>query len=260
MFEARLTQGAVLKKILDAIKDLVNDANFDCSSTGVTLQAMDSSHVSLVTLQLKSDGFDHYRCDRSLALGINLASMAKMLKCAGNEDTATLKADDEGSDVLTFMFESPNQDKISEFELKLMDIDAEHLGIPKTEYSATIKMPAAEFQRICRDLSVIGDTVIISANKEGVKFTVKGDMGQGSIVCRQNSSVDRPDDSIVIDLKENVTLTFALRYLNYFTKATPLSSTVVLKMSKDVPLETEYKIGDLGHLSYYLAPKIDEEE
>lgn len=146
---------------------------------------MDSSHVSLVTLQLKSDGFDHYRCDRSLALGINLASMAKMLKCAGNEDTATLKADDEGSDVLTFMFESPStsvrpggrrgsvsdiavgvvwwylstdQDKISEFELKLMDIDAEHLGIPKTEYSATIKMPAAEFQRICRDLSVIGDT------------------------------------------------------------------------------------------------------
>jgi hypothetical protein len=39
-----------------------------------------------------------------------------------------------------------------------MDIDSEHLGIPDTEYSATITMPSGEYQRICRDLSSIGDT------------------------------------------------------------------------------------------------------
>lgn len=39
-----------------------------------------------------------------------------------------------------------------------MDIDSEHLGIPDTEYSATIKMSASEFQRICKDLATIGDT------------------------------------------------------------------------------------------------------
>lgn len=39
-----------------------------------------------------------------------------------------------------------------------MDIDSEHLGIPEAEYHAIIKMPSAEFARICRDLSTIGDT------------------------------------------------------------------------------------------------------
>ena len=39
-----------------------------------------------------------------------------------------------------------------------MDIDSEHLGIPDTEYSAVVKMPAGEFQRIMKDLSSIGDT------------------------------------------------------------------------------------------------------
>lgn len=39
-----------------------------------------------------------------------------------------------------------------------MNIDSEHLGIPDTEYKSTIKMPAAEFQRICRDLTILGDT------------------------------------------------------------------------------------------------------
>lgn len=35
MFEARLTSSAVLKKVLDAIKDLLNEATFDCSDSGI---------------------------------------------------------------------------------------------------------------------------------------------------------------------------------------------------------------------------------
>lgn len=103
-----MAQSAILKKILEAIKELVNEANFECTNAGISLQAMDTSHVALVGLLLRADGFDHYRCDRSLSLGINLTSMAKILKCAGNEDTMTLKAD-EDKDIITFMFESPSK-------------------------------------------------------------------------------------------------------------------------------------------------------
>lgn len=77
----------------------------------IQLQAMDNSHVSLVSLTLRSDGFDKYRCDRNLSMGMNLASMAKILKCANNDDTLTMKAQDN-ADVVTFMFESQNQEKV----------------------------------------------------------------------------------------------------------------------------------------------------
>lgn len=50
-----------------------------------------------------------------------------------------------------------------------------------------------------------------------------------------------------------------MRYLNFFTKATSLSSTVILSMSKDVPLVVEYRIKDIGYIRYYLAPKIEDE-
>jgi proliferating cell nuclear antigen len=70
MFEARLLQGALLKKIIDAIKDLVTDANFDCTATEFSLQAMDSSHVSLVALKLEKDGFEHFRCDKPISMGM----------------------------------------------------------------------------------------------------------------------------------------------------------------------------------------------
>ncbi|KAF6205951.1 hypothetical protein GE061_020127 [Apolygus lucorum] len=94
MFEARLVQSSILKKVLDAIKDLLNEATFDCSDSGMQLQAMDNSHVSLVSLNLRSDGFDKYRCDRNLSMGINLGSMFKIMKCAANDDILTIKAQD----------------------------------------------------------------------------------------------------------------------------------------------------------------------
>jgi proliferating cell nuclear antigen len=259
MFEARLEQGNVLKKLLDSVKDLVTEANFDCSSQGIQLQAMDSSHVSLVALFLRAEGFEHFRADRNISLGINLQSMAKVLKCAGNDDTITLKADDNG-DAVTFMFESKSQTRISDFDLKLMDIDSEHLGIPDTDYKCVVTMPSGEFQRICREISVVGDTVQIAASKDGVKFSVSGDLGSGNIIVRQNQGVDKDEEPTIIDLEEEVNLTFALRYLNFFAKATSLSTSVTLKMSPDVPLVVEYKMGDLGHVRFYLAPKIEEEE
>mmetsp|Transcript_41223 Transcript_41223/g.105424 ORF Transcript_41223/g.105424 Transcript_41223/m.105424 type:complete len:263 (+) Transcript_41223:212-1000(+) len=259
MFEARLVQGNLLKKVLESVKELVTDANFDCTSTGFSLQAMDSSHVSLVSLSLRSDGFEHYRCDRNLSMGLNLGNMAKMLKCAGNDDVITIKAEDQ-PDTVTFMMESPSQDRVSDFELKLMDIDSEHLGIPETEHQAVVKMPASEFQRICRDLSSIGDTVNIAVTKDGVRFSTQGDIGNANISCRQNTSVDKPEEAVVVELQEAVTLTFALRYLNSFAKATPLSSTVTLSMSKELPIVVEYRIQDMGFVKFYLAPKIEDEE
>jgi len=97
MFEAKLTEGHILKKIVEAIKDIVTDVNIDVSPSGklrnfplvyfhsvryknnlislekprkmltinlgLSLQAMDTSHVALVSLNLSMEGFESYRCD-----------------------------------------------------------------------------------------------------------------------------------------------------------------------------------------------------
>ena len=143
--------------MVEAIKDLVQDCNFDCNDSGIALQAMDNSHVALVSMMLKAESFSPFRCDRNIALGINLTSLTKVLRCAQNEDILTLKAED-APDVVNLVFESAESDRLSEYDIKLMDIDQEHLGIPETEYAATITMPSAEFQKICRDLIALSES------------------------------------------------------------------------------------------------------
>ena len=129
-----------------------------------------------------------------------------------------------------------------------------------SEYDVTVKLPSGEFQRICRDLSSIGDSVVISATKEGVSFKTSGELGSGKTTLQPHSDPEKEDEEVVIDLKDSVELTFALRYLNFFTKATPLSDSVTLSMSNDVPLVVEYRIGTMGYIRYYLAPKIEDED
>jgi proliferating cell nuclear antigen len=300
MFECTLTSGDLFRKIVAALSDLVEQGNFMVDSNMISFQGMDSSHVSLVALQLTESGFEGYRCDHDQCLGIQFSALNKILKCMTAKDSLSIQARDDG-DVVSFIFESPDSKRYSNFELKLNDIDQEQLGIPQTEYATTIKMPSAEFQRICRDLSAIGDTVTISATKDGVKFSVNGDIGSGDMTLKglinasglkkkkqvkdeadaetqmdcEEETNDVPvaniddddedcdgnlDNAVMITLEEMVTQTFSLRYLNNFTKATGLSDKVTLRMGAEVPLEVEYKIADFGSLRYYLAPKIDDDE
>jgi len=290
-----LASGELFKKIVSALSELVEQGNFQVDGNMISFQGMDSSHVSLVSMQLTESGFENYRCDSDQCLGIQFSALSKILKCMTPKDSLSIQAQSDG-DVVNFIFESMDQKRYSNFELKLNDIDQEQLGIPETEYDTIIEMPSADFQRICRDLAAIGDTVTISATKQGVKFSVNGDIGSGDMTIKGmmtnnkgskikkdpdetqmeedededmgaphgnvDDDMDDGDNAVKINLTDSVQQTFSLRYLNNFTKATGLSDKVILRMGTEVPLEVEYKIGDenFGNLRYYLAPKIDDDE
>lgn len=74
-----------------------------------------------------------------------------------------------------------DQERLSEFDLKLMDIDSEHLGIPEAEYDATVKLPASEFQRIVKDLSSIGDTGEAGRERGGSQGCLGEQVGKGGM-------------------------------------------------------------------------------
>ena len=63
--------------------------------------------MSLMLTSLVSSSLSPFR-SHSLRYFFKIKLQSKMLKCAGNDDIITMKADDTG-DVVTFMFESPGE-------------------------------------------------------------------------------------------------------------------------------------------------------
>ena len=239
MFEARLTDGSILKDIVHATKDLVNHVNLDVSSTGLSMQAMDMSYVSVCTMLLKSERFEYYRCDRPMSLGVSLHALATILKGV-HRDTLTMKAE---SDTLHLVLE--RDESVSVFELQLMDVDIEHMEIPEMVYTCTVELPARDFAKICGDLSVFGETCTIVVNN-GIQFSVQGDIGTARVTCRTQC------------MQGSVCLEFSMRYLLLFCKAAPLSSTVTLSLSPEKPLMVYWGIED-GYVKNYLSPIVDVE-
>lgn len=257
--EARLENPTLFKKILDALRELVEEANIDCNETGLSLQAMDASHVALVSMHLNRKYFDSFECKTNLTLGVNLGSIQKILKCGDTDDVLTLRTNEDSTE-LKFQFE--NGGKYFEFSMNLMEIDSEHLSIPESEPEASIKMSSNEFLKICRNLTQFGDTVKISVKKNEVTFSLNGNTGSGAAKL---SSLEADGDSKQVEIKTDssdpLDLSFALRYLNFFTRASPLSENVTLELSKDRPLLAKFELDDnAGYIKYYLAPKVDEDE
>jgi proliferating cell nuclear antigen len=100
-------------------------------------------------------------------------------------------------------------DRIAEYDMKLMDIDADTLGIPETNYDARITMSASEFTRIVRDLSSLGESVRIEVSKEGVRFASDGEAAQGNILLKQTEAAreryenyGKDDDDQVEEVKD----------------------------------------------------------
>ena len=77
---------------------------------------------------------------RGLSLGVDMDSMSKVLRCASKDDIIEISAKGNSPDTLKFTFEASDQERISEYEMKLMNIEEEHLQIPETDYSVTVKV------------------------------------------------------------------------------------------------------------------------
>ncbi|KIL57779.1 hypothetical protein M378DRAFT_181522 [Amanita muscaria Koide BX008] len=185
MFEAKLVEAGFLKKLLDAAKELVPDANFECNSEGIILQATDNSHGTLVSVLIRAKGFERFRCDRPMPLGVNLSSLSKVLECAKDDDTCTLKALDD-ADTLNLIYEAKRSGHIAEYDMKLMDVGIETLTISDTEYDARITMASSEFARLVRNLGTLGESVRIDVSKEGVRFTCDGETANANILLKHS--------------------------------------------------------------------------
>merc|ERR1711975_187886 len=155
--------------VVDAMKDLCKDVNFDCSEKGLQVQSMDSSHVALVSLLLRESAFSDFKCDRPTSLGMNVDSLGKIFKMCGPNDSLKLRWQND-ADTVSFQIES------------------EHMEIPEQQYKVLARLPSAEFQKVCRDLKEFGETMQIQASKEGIRFSVQGDIGTGNVMMKPRDS------------------------------------------------------------------------
>jgi proliferating cell nuclear antigen len=254
ILEVRTVQSSAFRILIEALKEILTDANLEFDETGIKIMAMDSSHTVLVHLKLNSEQFEEFTCKHKLILGINMINLFKLIKTMSNNDTLTLYVEEDNQSVLGIKIENTEKNTITRYKLNLMDLSQDNIQIPPTVFESVITLPSSDFQKICRDMHNLADDIEIKSVGSQLIFNCKGDFAsQETCIGEANSGMtfiqNQNPDEIVQGL-------FALKHLVLFSKCTNLCNSIELYLKNDYPLIIKYTVASLGSIKLCLAPKI----
>lgn len=252
--ELKTVQSSPIKILVEALKEILTDANLECDEAGIKTIAMDGNHIVLVHMKLHGSKFEHYYCPKKLILGVNMINLFKLIKTMNNNDTLTLYVDKRDQNKLGIKMENEEKNTSTTYKLDLMDLDEETIEIPPAEFETIITMPSSDFQKICRDMENLADTIEIKSVGAKIIFACKGDFAEQETVMGETNVQgmqfkQKPDDKIVQGV-------FALKHLVLFTKCTNLCTKIEMYLKNDYPIIIEYIVANLGFIRLCLAPQV----
>lgn len=241
-------QASAVKNIFEVLKDILNDANIYFKSNTITITTLDTARAALIDLELLGENFEEYECKNEECAGVNITNTFKLLKPISNNDTLTIEHNKE---LLTFKVENETKQSNTQFSLKLLELDEDHIQIPEIKTKVTTIMTSSDFQRICRDMMNLSTEINISRVDDEIIFECDGDF------AKQRTVINCQDEE---NFKGVLKGTYSLKYLNLFTKATSMCSSVQIQMEEEMRfLILKYNVANLGELKFYLATKVSEE-
>jgi proliferating cell nuclear antigen len=253
LFEMKTIQAAAFRTLIEALKEILTEANLEFDSTGVKIMAMDETHTVLVHLRLHHDRFNEYFCPAKHVLGINMIYLFKLIKTMGNNDSLTLYLPASNPNKLGIKMENADKATTTNYFLKIFDTNVDEFQIPSLSFTSIIHMPSTDFQKICRDMNGLGDgeKVEVTSSGSDLIFKCVGDFAEQETIISENTSMKVQRTSKSNEIVQGV---FQLKHLVLFTKCTNLCPAIEIYLKNDFPLIIRYTVANLGEVKLVLAP------
>jgi proliferating cell nuclear antigen len=237
-----------LRAVVEAIKPIVDEAVFTANSEGITFRAMDASHVSLLDISWKRDGFIEYECNEGeITFGVRIDELLKLLKRIDKEQQVEISISD-GEMQIT----ARESKKTRNYKLRLLDASKAETPLPKLSFNTRVTMLYDALVNALKDIDVISSIVEIHTNEAMIKFYGKGDAGDAEVVYwkDENTSIEMFNEA-----KESKTA-YSLEYLLQMLNAVD-ADNVILEYSSKMPLRLQFLLPFRCDMHYYLAPRAE---
>ena len=254
--------------ILKSLKNFSLDIEIHVDGERLYAQGMDSSHCCLFELELLSDWFSEYDCEDAVRLGVHCELLAKIFNCMSDNQNIQLDyTKDTDSLYITLSPKEGESGIVKEFKLPLMNIEANLMEIPDTDYTADIHMISGDFTALVNQLSMFGNEIQVKCSDE-IRFTGKGEMGSMDAVIKEEDIL-----YYAIEEDEELDLNFSSSYINMMVVFGKLNKKVQIHISDAMPMKIQYGMDtfmdkedddddeedkDKNYIRFFLAPKIED--
>jgi proliferating cell nuclear antigen len=236
-----------LKAVVEAIKPIVDEAVFTATSEGITFRAMDASHVSLLDISWKRDGFLEYECNEEVTFGVRIDELLKLLRRIDKEQQVEISIAD-GEMQLT----ASEGKRTRNYKLRLLDASKSETPVPKLSFNTRVTMLYDALVDALKDIDVITNVVEIYTNESMIKFYGKGDAGDAEVVYWQDENTNIEMFNEAKESKSAYSLEYLLQMLNAVD-----ADNVILEYSSKMPLRLQFLLPFRCDMQYYLAPRAE---
>jgi len=254
LFEIQTVQSGAFKTLIEALKDILADANMEIDESGIKIMAVDNTSTVLAHMKLDATNFEKYSCTKRMVLGVSMGNLFKLIKTMVNSDILTLYYEEENENYLGLKIENCDKNSVTRYSLNLMDLNEENIRVPPTTFESVITMPSNDFQKHIRDMSNLAEVLEITSVGQQLTLKCDGEFAKQETVIGETSNgmsyiKNASPEEIVQGL-------FSLKHLLLFTKCTNLSNNIEMFIKNDYPMIIRYGVANLGEIKLCLSPKL----
>lgn len=244
MFEIELSDTGFFKDAFDSISAIIDEIIIVIDSDGFRVRALDRSHISFVSLDLKPTVFDVFECNTPEKLNIDTDEFMKILKRMKSKDLLKLSCD-EGNFIIKLI-----GDVDREFKIRLIDIEYEIPQPPSLEPPVSVNVPSELVKDTLVDMELFGEKLYLNVDGDYFKVTSDGEFGDADVRYLHGE-----------DVSESVRACYNIDKLKDMFKASKFSEEVEIALGNDMPVILKFKLptGD-GEIGFLLAPRLEQDE
>lgn len=284
-------------QLYTALKETSTSHTLRCYRDGIVIKIMGICKIVYSEVLLGGD-FDKYVCtteldengeEQSLNLHLSVHSMYRILKSVSSDDSLMWWEYEQGDDHLKVVITSENKRERRTYNVRLQEPNADDMvdfEVDGDDYEYVLSMPGAELLSICRNIKTFSpDHVRITHDGQQLVFSYKDKDEVMSIIkdCRQplrdgNDSDDEEEEFGKLNVEADGVILhqtpadgvscysgdFDFEKLHNFSKCASVGAKgkniVTMSLGQNCPLVIEFKIGTIGDMKIYLAPREDQEE
>ena len=225
---------------------MIDEIRMEFDEEGLRIRATDPGNTSLVDIRYPRDSFDVYEVENHGSIGLNLATLMKLLKRAKRGSRLEIEADDENVE-LRLIAGYTRRYRLRNLEVMLPALPEGELSL-KTR----VTMLVDPLEKVLKDIQVVGEVVILEYNSGEEKFMAYTQEGG-----KYRMELTR-DSEAVIEMSgdEDAKAAYDVDSLVRVLQLTRVSETVGLEFSSDAPLRMEFDLPQGGQFVYFLAPHL----
>ena len=234
---------SIFKEVFDCISHIVDECKLEFSNFGLTINALDKSHITFISLDFKYHLFDTYEVPNPETVLIDTVEFIKVLKRCKNDDVLKIETD-ESNLILTFEGESTRK-----YNLRLIDNEYETPKPPSIDYPVSISVPSELIKDTLGDLKLFNENFKISVDEDYLRLYTDGQFGDTEMKYLHGSNINTY-------VKSGYSIE---KFIDIF-RASKLTEEVELGLGNDLPVTITFKLvsGD-GQVSFLLAPRLEQE-